>query len=364
MRFRTRAIHTGQEPDAVTGDTIPAIHVSTTYTQDGVGGHKGFEYSRTGNPTRASLETLIASLEGARHGLAFSSGMAATHAVLTLLEEGSHVVLSTDVYGGTYRLVDKLMDERGLDYSLVDTTDLPAVAAALREETRLLFVETPTNPLLKVMDVRALKETAGAGVLLVVDNTFATPYFQQPLTLGADVVVHSSTKYLGGHSDVVGGLVAVDDASLAERLAFIQNAVGAVPSPFDCFLTIRGIKTLPVRMEAHQGNATRVARFLEGHERVEEVFYPGFSGIVSFRIAGGGKAARAFLERLRVFSLAESLGGVESLACLPCAMTHACFEEDFRRSLGIGEDLIRLSVGLEDIDDLLADLTEAFGDVG
>ncbi len=377
MRFRTKAIHVGQEADPHTGSTIPPIHLSTTYTQEGVGGHKGFEYSRTGNPTRASLETLIASLEGAKHGLAFSSGMASTHAVLMLLQEGSHLVLSTDVYGGTYRLMDKLLDERGLDYSLADTTDPGAVRAALRPETKLLFVETPTNPLLKIMDIEALKQVVGPEILLVVDNTFATPYFQRPLQLGADIVVHSSTKYLGGHSDVIGGLVVTDREEVAERLHFIQNGVGAVPSPFDCYLTIRGIKTLPLRMEAHEANAMRLGAFLSVSDKVEEVFYPGlpehpsadlarkqmsgFSGIVSFRIKGGAVAANRFLERLRVFSLAESLGGVESLACLPSAMTHACFEEEFRRKLGITEDLIRLSVGIEDSADLLEDVEQALG---
>lgn len=375
MRFRTRAVHSGQEPDGSTGDTIPAIHISTTFTQDGVCRHKGFEYSRTGNPTRAALEELIADLEDGHHGIAFASGMAATHAVLSLLPAGSHLILSSDVYGGTYRLVAQCLADRGLEYTLCDTADLQAVAAALRPLTGMIFIETPTNPLLKMMDIAGLKAAVGAGVLLVVDNTFATPYFQRPLAHGADVVVHSSTKYLGGHSDVVGGLAVTNDDGLRDSLKFLQNSVGAVPSPFDCYLTIRGIKTLPLRMEAHQANAFAVARSLADHPDVRAVYYPGlpggpedalidkqmsgFPGMVSFRVSGGDKAARSFLGNLRVFALAESLGGVESLACLPAAMTHASLSPELRRRLGITPDLVRLSVGIEDTQDLIEDVAQA-----
>lgn len=375
MRFRTRAVHVGQEKDASTGATIPPIHVTTTFTQDGVGKHKGFEYSRTGNPTRASLEELIASLEGASYGVAFASGMAATHAVISLLPSGSHLILSSDVYGGTYRLVDKVLSSRGLDYSLADTTDLDEIRSHVRSETAMLFVETPTNPLLRITDIAALKETVGPDVLLVVDNTFATPYFQRPMELGADIVVHSSTKYLGGHSDVVGGLAVTNDSDRHESLKFLQNSVGAVPSPFDCYLTIRGIKTLPLRMEAHQRNALAIAQLLEKHPRAGDVFYPGlaahnghalaasqmsgFSGIVSFRVAGGPQAAHRFLESLQVFALAESLGGIESLACLPARMTHAALGEALREKLGVTDDLVRLSVGIEDSGDLMDDISRA-----
>jgi len=375
MRFRTRAVHAGQDPDPGTGDTIPPIHLSTTYTQHGVGRHQGFEYSRTANPTRAALEELVAALEGGERGLAFASGMAATHAVFSLLPAGSHLILSSDVYGGTYRLVTQDMVRRGVDFTLADLSNPEAVGALVSQSTRMIFLETPTNPLLKIADIAALKRAVGERVLVVVDNTFATPYFQHPLDLGADIVVHSSTKYLAGHSDVVGGLVATSDDDNYQSLKFIQNAAGAVPSPFDCYLTIRGIKTLPLRMEAHAANARVVADFLADQDCVLAVYHPsrvagndallvsrqmsGSSGIVSFRIRGGEAAAHAFLENLRLFSLAESLGGVESLACLPAAMTHACFEPELRSKLGITPDLVRLSVGIEDEADLLEDVRQA-----
>lgn len=375
MRFRTKAVHVGQKPDPGTGDTIPPIHISTTFTQETAGRHKGFEYSRTGNPTRAALEELIAALEEGRYGLAFASGMAAIHAVFSLLPAGSHLILSSDVYGGTYRLVSQCLAQRGIDFALADTTDLCQVRALVRPATRMIFVETPTNPLLKIMDIAGLKQAVGGDVQVVVDNTFATPYFQKPLNLGADIVVHSSTKYLAGHSDVVGGLIVTDDGDICESLRFIQNSVGAVPSPFDCYLSIRGIKTLALRMEAHQTNARAIAEFLAARDDVLAVYYPslatgpdaalaagqmgGSSGIVSFRIDGGEAAARAFLESLQLFSLAESLGGVESLACLPAAMTHASFGPELRQKLGITPDLVRLSVGIEDTEDLLEDVAQA-----
>lgn len=362
-RFATRAVHVGQESDQATGATIPPVHLTTTFTQDGIGEHKGYEYSRTGNPTRESLETLIASLEEAGHGLAFASGMAAIDAVFSLLDAGSHLVLSDAVYGGTFRLVDRVVSKRGVAHTLVDTMDIGAVAAALRPETRLVFIETPTNPLLKTMDVTTLKQAVGSDIILAVDNTFATPYYRTPLSQGADVVVHSSTKYLGGHSDVVGGLAATSDSALFSRLKLHQNAAGGVPSPFDCYLTIRGIKTLPLRMEAHTNNATRIAELLREHPKVAAVHYPGFSGMVSFRIEGGAQAAARFLEGLRVFSLAESLGGVESLASLPARMTHASFGADLREKLGITDDLIRLSLGIEDAEDLLQDVSDALDTV-
>lgn len=361
MRFRTRAVHVGTEKDPTFGATIPPVYLTTTYTHDKVGKHKGYEYSRTDNPTRKALEKLIASLENAKYGVAFSSGMAATHSVLSLIESGGHLVLSRDVYGGTYRLVNQFLKTRGIDYSLVDTVDINQVKGSIRENTKIIFIETPTNPLLKIMDIGGLKEAAGQHILLVVDNTFATPYYQNPLDLGADVVVHSSTKYLGGHSDVIGGLIVTDKSDLYRKLRFFQNAVGAVPSPFDCYLTTRGIKTLALRMEAHSQNALEITKFLEKHPKVKEVFYPGFSGMASFRIKDGLDASKRFLEKLKVFSLAESLGAVESLACLPKLMTHATFESQLQEELGITPDLIRLSIGVEDKDDLIEDIDQALG---
>ncbi|MFA5867329.1 MAG: PLP-dependent aspartate aminotransferase family protein [Actinomycetota bacterium] len=359
MRFRTLAVHAGQDPDPSTGATIPPIHLSSTFTQDRVGRHKGYEYARVANPTRTDLETMIAALENARYGAAYASGMAAIHAIFSILEPGAHTVLSSDVYGGTYRLVDKLLASRGITYAMVDTSDPGAVAAAVTPETRLVFTETITNPLLKLPDIKALKKAAGRNVILAVDNTFASPYLRRPLEEGADIVVHSSTKYLAGHSDVIGGLVITRDRKTAEGLRFVQKTVGAVPSPLDCYLTIRGIKTLAVRMDAHERNARAVAELLRHHPRVKETLYPGLSGIVSFRIDGGETEARRFAESLRVFALAESLGGVESLVSLPAFMTHAAFDTGLRAKLGITDDLVRLSVGIEDQDDLLEDISAA-----
>ena len=371
--FETRAVHASQAPDESTGAITVPIHLATTFVQSAPGQHKGYEYARTSNPTRAALEGSVASLEGARHGLAFASGMAAEDALVGLLRPGDHVVLGLDAYGGTFRLIARVYGERGIEWTAADLTDPDALAAALRPETRQVWVETPTNPMLSIVDIAAAGEAArSVGALLVVDNTFATPYLQNPLALGADVTVHSSTKYLGGHSDVVGGFVAVDDDELAERLAFVQNAAGAVPGPFDCYLLLRGIKTLAVRMDRHCTNAAAVAEFLADHPAVARVLYPGladhpghdvaarqmsgFGGMVSCILAGGEAAAVAAVSSTRVFRLAESLGAVESLIEQPSTMTHLSVADS---PLAVDPGLIRLSVGIESIDDLLADLDQA-----
>ncbi len=376
MRFATRAIHAGQEPDPATGATVLPIHPSSTFTQEALGHHKGFEYARTGNPTRSALETCLAALEEGEHGLAFASGMAATNAVLSLLQPGDQVVAAEDLYGGTYRLFEKVYRGWGLDFRYVDGRDPEAFAAALTPATKLVWIESPTNPLLHLTDIAAVAAICRAhGARLAVDNTFATPYLQQPLALGAHFVVHSTTKYIGGHSDVVGGAVVTSDRECSPGLRFHQNAVGAVPSPFDCWLTLRGLKTLAVRMRQHQENAQRVAEFLQGHPRVRRVYYPGlpshpqhglarrqmrgFGGMLSLELAGGEAAAKAFLCALSVFSLAESLGGVESLACYPARMTHASIPEAERERRGLTCGTVRLSVGIEEGEDLLDDLARA-----
>jgi cystathionine beta-lyase/cystathionine gamma-synthase len=375
MKFETACIHAGQEPDPTSGAVMTPIYQTSTYVQEGVGKHKGYEYSRTGNPTRTALETCLADLEGGTFGLAFSSGMAATDTVLHLLKPGDHVVAGNDVYGGTYRLFERVYREYGLDFSYVDTSKLDQLREALRPETRLVWLETPTNPLLTVSDIAAIAEVLRERQnppLLAVDNTFATPYLQRPLDLGADLVVHSTTKYLGGHSDVVGGAVIGKDEALRERLAFLQNAVGAVPGPMDCFLVLRGIKTLPVRMDRHSQNAAAVVDFLKGHPAVEKVLYPFLpmhpgseaarrqmragGGMVSFIVKGGEQAAVRAAEKTRIFSLAESLGGVESLIEVPSAMTHASTASS---PLAVDPGLVRLSVGLEHIQDLIDDLQRA-----
>ena len=373
--FDTRAIHVGQEPDEATGAITVPIHLATTFVQAAPGQHQGFEYARTSNPTRVALERCVAGLEGAEHGMAFASGMAAEDALVGMMRPGDHVVLGTDAYGGTFRLIARVYGERGIEWSAVDLTDGDALAAAIRPETRQVWVETPTNPMLTVVDIAAVADVAHAsGVDVVVDNTFATPYLQNPLELGADVVVHSTTKYLGGHSDVVGGFVAVNRDDLAERLAFVQNAVGAVPSPFDCYLLLRGVKTLGVRMDRHCDNAQAVAEFLAGHPVVERVLFPGLSdhpghevaaqqmrgpgGMVSFIHGGGEAAAVAAVSATRVFRLAESLGAVESLIEQPSTMTHLSVADS---PLAVDPGLVRLSVGIETIDDLLADLEQALG---
>jgi cystathionine beta-lyase/cystathionine gamma-synthase len=373
--IETLAIHAGQAPDPATGAVMTPIYQTSTYVQQGVGQHKGYEYARTGNPTRTALEACLAALEGAAHGLAFASGMAAIDTLLKLLDPGDHVLAGNDVYGGTFRLFDKQYRKYGIEFSYVEMTDLAAVRAALRPSTRWLWLETPTNPRLKVADLAALAQAAHAhnpALRVVVDNTFATPYLQQPLALGADVVVHSTTKYLGGHSDVVGGAVVTSDTPLHERLAFLQNAAGAVPGPLDCFLVLRGIKTLAVRMDRHGENGLAVAQFLADHPQVSEVIYPGLDshpqhtvarrqmrnagGMISFFVRGGPTAARALVARTRLFALAESLGGVESLIELPAAMTHGSTQGS---PLEVDAGLIRLSVGLENKADLIADLAQA-----
>ncbi len=377
QRFETLAIHAGQEPDPATGAIMTPVYLTSTYAQSAPGEHKGYEYSRTGNPTRTALERCLAALEGGTRAFAFASGCAAAATVLHLLRAGDHVVCCDDVYGGTYRLMDKVLRGTGLAFTFADLTDPVALERELRPETKLVWLESPTNPLLKVLDIAALcRRARDHGALAVVDNTFLSPYWQNPLALGADVVLHSTTKYLGGHSDLVGGALVVRDAALAEALAFLQNSLGAVPGPLDCFLALRGIKTLPVRMREHEANARRVATWLETRREVRRVIWPGLAsppqhalavrqargagGLISFEIDGGLVAARRVLAATRVFSLAESLGGVESLVEHPALMTHASVEHERRLDLGISDGLIRLSVGLEHPDDLLADLERAF----
>ena len=373
--FDTRAIHVGQEPDEATGAITVPIHLATTFVQTAPGQHQGFEYARTSNPTRVALERCVAGLEGAEHGMAFASGMAAEDAMVGMMRPGDHVVLGTDAYGGTFRLIARVYGERGIEWSAVDLADRDALAGAIRPETRQVWVETPTNPMLTVVDIAAVADVAHAsGVDVVVDNTFATPYLQTPLELGADVVVHSTTKYLGGHSDVVGGFIAVNRDDLAERLSFVQNAVGAVPSPFDCYLLLRGVKTLGVRMDRHCDNAQAVADFLVHHPAVDRVLFPGLpdhpgheiaaqqmrrpGGMVSFIHGGGEAAAVAAVSATKVFRLAESLGAVESLIEQPSTMTHLSVADS---PLAVDPGLVRLSVGIESIDDLLADLEQALG---
>jgi cystathionine gamma-lyase len=378
--IETLAIHAGQPPEARTGAVMTPVFLTSTYAQKGPGRHTGFEYSRTQNPTRFALEANLAALEGGTWGLAFNAGLAASTAVMSLLEAGDHVVAGDDLYGGSFRLFDKVFRRLGLSFTYVDARDPRAVAAAIGPRTRLAWVETPTNPLLRLFDISAIARLCrGRGVLVAVDNTFMTPYFQRPLALGADLVVHSTTKYLNGHSDVVGGAIVGSDPALRDRLAFLQNAMGGSQPAFDSFLVMRGTKTLPVRMERHQRNALAVARWLEARPEVARVYYPGlrshaqhalarrqmsgFGGMVSFVLTenrGTLARARAFLERLRVFTCAESLGGVESLAEHPAIMTHASIPPERRRALGISDGLIRLSVGIEHVDDLIADLEQAF----
>lgn len=373
--FETRAIHAGQPPDPITGAVVPPVSLSTTFAQDAVGEHRGFDYSRSGNPTRSALEACLADLEQAARALAFASGLAAEDAVMRLLAPGDHVVFPLDAYGGTFRLIDRVWGPVGIGHTPVDLSDPAALDAAWRDETRVLWVETPSNPLLTIFDIAALAATAHRrGAMLVVDNTFATPYLQQPLALGADIVVHSATKYLGGHSDVVGGLLAVADPELGERLAFFQNAAGAVPGPLDCYLVMRGIKTLPVRMDRHCHNAAVVADWLSGHPAVDAVRYPGlaghaghdvaatqmraFGGMLSFTLAGGEVAALKVARSTRLWTLAESLGAVESLIEHPHRMTHA---STVGSALAVDPALLRLSVGIETVDDLIEDLDRALG---
>ena len=376
-KFDTRCIHAGQEPDPTSGAVMTPIVLASTFVQDGPGNHKGYDYARAGNPTRSALEGCIASLEGGKHGIAFGSGCGATSTVLLTLKSGDHVLVGDDVYGGTFRIFDKVLRSFGVEATLIDMTSPDRVRAAIRPNTRMLWVETPSNPTLKIFDIAAMAEIAKAhGLVLAVDNTFATPALQNPLALGATLVVHSTTKYLNGHSDVIGGVVVTDDDALAERLHFLQKAVGAVPSPFDCYLVLRGIKTLGVRMRQHVRSAGELAAYLEGRAHVKKVLYPGlpshsghalaarqmkgFGGMISVEIEGGLPAASAFLKALRVFVCAESLGGVESLAEHPAIMTHASVPRESREALGIGDGLLRLSVGIEDVDDLREDLERGF----
>ncbi len=377
--FNTRAVHAGMEPDPTTGAVMTPIYQTSTYAQTGINEHRGYDYARTDNPTRTALQTALAALEGGRYGLAFSSGMAAIDTLLRLVTPGERVICGNDLYGGTFRLFDKVLATTGVRFTFVDTSDTAAVAAELtREPARLVWLESPTNPTLRLADIAALGAAAhAAGAQVAVDNTFASPALQQPLALGADFAVHSTTKYIGGHSDVVGGAIVTDDAAAYEQLKFLQNAVGAVPGPMDCFLTLRGLKTLGLRMRAHCDNATAVARFLSDHPAVEEVIYPGLDshpqhelarrqmsgpgGMVSFTLHGGEAAARALAGRTRLFTLAESLGGVESLIELPAAMTHASVggAEALAAGFAVPAGLVRLSVGIEHADDLIADLRRA-----
>ena len=375
--IETLAIHAGQHPDPATGAVMTPIYQTSTFVQEGVGQHKGYDYARTANPTRAALEACLAALEGGEFGLCFSSGMAAIDTLLRLVKPGEHVLAGDDVYGGTYRLFVRVLAEYGVQFDFANMSDLDTVRAGLRPNTRLVWLETPTNPLMKIADLAALSGIAhahksGKGTLVAVDNTFASPVIQQPLRLGADFVVHSTTKYLGGHSDVVGGAVVTSNPEAYERLKFLQNAVGAIPGPMDCFLTLRGLKTLPLRIERHSQNALRIAEFLVDHPAVKTVMYPGladhpghavakkqmkmYGGMIAFLPVGGANTARRIVERTRIFALAESLGGVESLIELPAPMTHASVAGS---PLEIDPSLVRLSVGIEHVDDLIEDLRQA-----
>jgi len=377
LGFATRAIHAGQEPDPTTGAVTVPVYQTSTYAQEALGRNKGYEYARTHNRTRASLEANLASLENGRHGFCFATGLAATNTLIQTLSSGDHVVCGNNTYGGTYRLFDRVWKRHGVDFSFVDCTDPAGVEASFRKETRLIWLETPTNPLMQLADIRDISSRARRrGITVVVDNTFMTPYFQRPLELGADVVMHSVTKYLNGHSDMVGGALVTRDDELAEKLRFLQNASGAVPGPMDCWLALRGTKTLAVRMERHDQNARQLAEFLESHAQVSKVFFPGltshpqhalakcqasgFGGMISFIPGDGSLAAgeRVF-NRFQLFTRAESLGGVESLVCHPASMTHASVPRDARLAMGFADGLLRLSVGIEDAADLRADLEQA-----
>jgi cystathionine gamma-lyase len=378
--FATRAIHAGQPDDEGTGSVTTPIHQTSTYGQDAPGVNKGYCYSRTGNPTRSALEANLAALEEAKYGLAFASGLAAINNVLNILRSGDHVVACRDLYGGSYRIFTKLYQKFGVEFTFVDPSRLDEIDAAFTDRTKLLWLETPSNPLLQIVDLAAAAALARRrGVLTVVDNTFATPYLQRPLALGADIVVHSTTKYLAGHNDVIGGALVTDDASLNEELKFFQNAVGAVPGPQDCFLVLRGVKTLSLRMERHCENAQRIAESLAKHPAVTKVYFPGlsshpgheiaarqmsgFGGIVSFEVAGDNESALKFVSGVKLWTLAESLGSVKSLLCHPATMTHASVEPEVRRERGVHDTLVRLSVGIEDVRDLTKDLDQALAQV-
>ncbi|MBD3298682.1 MAG: cystathionine gamma-synthase [candidate division Zixibacteria bacterium] len=376
MKFETAAIHVGQEPEEVTGAIIVPIFQTATYAQPAIGEHKGYEYSRTHNPTRTAMQECLAALEGGRHGLAFASGMAAASTTMTLLKQGDHIISSDDVYGGIFRVFEKVFREWGFDFTFVNTSDLSEIEAAIKPTTKMLWMETPTNPLLKITDLKGAADIAKRHNLIsVVDNTFASPYFQRPLEHGADIVLHSTSKFLNGHADVVGGALVTSNDQLHERLAFSQNAMGTIPGPFDSWLILRGMKTLGVRMRQHEANAKAVVDHLKSHKRVKTVLYPGlpefpnhdvakkqmsgFGSLISFYIDGGEGEARSICKSTRVFRLAESLGGVESLIEHPALMTHASIPREMRESRGLGDSLIRLSVGIEHADDLIADLDQA-----
>ena len=379
--FETKAIHAGQEPDPTTGAIMTPISVSSTYVQESPGVHKGYDYSRSINPTRKALESCIAELEGGLAGFAFSSGMAATSTVLEILNTGDHVIAMDDLYGGTYRLFENVRKRSaGLEFTFTDLSNFSNLETALRPNTKMIWVESPTNPLLKIVDLKAVSEFAKKhNIIAVCDNTFCSPYLQKPLDIGFDIVVHSATKYLNGHSDVVGGVAVSSDESLAEQLAYLANATGSIMSPFDSFLVLRSLKTLAVRMERHCKNAMKIAHFLEQHPAIEKVYYPGlpshpqhqialkqmsgFGGMISVVVKGGLKNATSFLERTKLFSLAESLGGVESLIEHPAIMTHASVPEEIRNEIGVVDGLVRLSVGIETLEDLLADLDAALSDL-
>jgi cystathionine gamma-lyase len=377
-RFATRAVHAGQAPDPLAGAVMTPIYQTSTYIQDGLGRNKGYEYARTRNPTREALERNVAALEGGRHGFAFGSGLAAVDTVLKLLSAGDHVVCGENVYGGTHRQMTHIWARLGLTFTFVDGGELSEVKAAITKQTKMVYAETPTNPMMRLCDLAATGEIARkAGALFVVDNTFATPCFQRPLELGADIVLHSTTKYLNGHSDMVGGLLITARDDLAERIGFLQNSSGAVPGPFDCWLALRGTKTLALRMRQHDANGRRIADWLSKHPKVEKVYYPGlpshpqhdlacrqmagFGGMLSIELGDVGRARR-MVERTKIFVLAESLGGVESLVGHPASMTHASVPPDLKRKMGLTDSLVRLSVGIEDVEDLIADLDQALGD--
>ncbi|WP_258807574.1 cystathionine gamma-synthase [Pseudidiomarina sp. CB1] len=378
MKFATKTIHGGQAPEPATGAVMPPIFTSSTYIQESPGVHQGFEYSRSHNPTRFAWERAVASLEGGSRGFAFGSGMAATSTIMELLDSGDHVVAMDDLYGGTFRLFDKVRGRSaGLNFSYVDLSDISAVEAAITDKTRMIWVETPSNPMLKLVDIEAIVNVAkGRNIIVVVDNTFATPYNQLPLAMGADIVMHSATKYLNGHSDMVGGVAVVgDNEELAEKMAFLQNSVGAIAGPFDSYLALRGVKTLALRMKAHNEAAMTIAQWLEQHPQVEKVIFPGleshpqhelakrqmsgFGGMISILLKGDIEKARRFLESVEIFALAESLGGVESLIEHPAIMTHASIPKENREKLGILDNFVRISVGIEDVEDLIADLDQA-----
>ncbi|MBL6643541.1 MAG: cystathionine gamma-synthase [Flavobacteriaceae bacterium] len=379
LRFNSATIHGGQSPDKAYGAVMPPIYQTSTYAQSTPGGHQGYEYSRTHNPTRSALERSIASIENGKHGLAFASGMAAMDTVLKLFNPGDEIISTNDLYGGSYRLFTKIFEKYGLKIHFVNMDKPEMVAQHLNDKTRLIWIETPTNPMMNVVDIRAIAALGKANnTLVAVDNTFSSPYLQQPLDFGADIVMHSATKYLAGHSDTVLGLLVVNDDALEEQLAFIQNSTGAVPGPMDCFLTLRGIKTLHLRMERHSENGAEVAAFLQQHSKIEKVYWPGFTdhpnhdiakkqmkafgGMLSFIPKGGDlKSAIKIVEHLKIFTLAESLGGVESLAGHPASMTHASIPKEIREKSGVVDGLIRLSVGIEDVQDLIEDLDQAIG---